>query len=67
MPQVPYTIWQLVEHIRIAQWDIVEFSLNPTHESPQWPEGYWPDKSLMVDVSRRWNLMVGGSLVRPSM
>lgn len=41
VPHVPYTIWQLVEHIRIAQWDIVEFCLNPAHESPEWPAGYW--------------------------
>lgn len=41
VPQVPYTIWQLVEHVRIAQWDIVEFCLNPAHESPEWPAGYW--------------------------
>jgi hypothetical protein len=46
---VPYTIWHLVEHIRIAQWDIVEFCLNPAHESPEWPKGYWPDKTLAVD------------------
>lgn len=39
---LPYSIWQLVEHIRITQWDIVEFSTNPDHESPEWPEGYWP-------------------------
>jgi hypothetical protein len=39
----PHTPWQLLEHIRIAQWDILEFSRNPRHESPQWPEGYWPE------------------------
>lgn len=49
VPDVPYTIWHLVEHIRIAQWDIVEFCLNPAHESPEWPAGYWPDKTLAVD------------------
>lgn len=38
----PHTAWQLVEHIRIAQWDILEFCRNVTHESPQWPDGYWP-------------------------
>ena len=38
----PYTAWQLLEHIRIAQWDILEFSRNPNHVSPAWPEGYWP-------------------------
>ena len=39
---LPYSIWQLVEHIRIAQWDILEFSGDPHHRSPEWPEGYWP-------------------------
>jgi len=34
--------WQLLEHLRIAQWDILEFSRNPRHQSPAWPEGYWP-------------------------
>ena len=34
--------WQLLEHLRIAQWDIVEFAINPKHKSPKWPEGYWP-------------------------
>jgi hypothetical protein len=38
----PHTIWQLVEHLRIAQSDILEFSRNPSHVSPKWPEGYWP-------------------------
>jgi hypothetical protein len=49
VPEVPYTIWHLVEHLRIAQWDIVEFCLNPAHVSPKWPVGYWPDKTLAVD------------------
>jgi hypothetical protein len=40
---LPFTAWRLLEHIRIAQWDIVEFSVNPKHQSPQWPEGYWPE------------------------
>lgn len=39
---LPYSIWQLVEHVRIAQWDILEFSRDPGHKSPDWPEGYWP-------------------------
>ncbi len=38
----PHTIWELVEHIRIAQHDIVAFSTNPDYESPDWPDGYWP-------------------------
>lgn len=39
--KLPYSIWQLAEHIRIAQWDILEFSGNAKHVSPKWPEGYW--------------------------
>ncbi|MBC6611328.1 DinB family protein [Hymenobacter sp. BT507] len=42
VPDMPYTIWQLAEHVRIAQWDILEFSSQEKHESPKWPEGYWP-------------------------
>jgi hypothetical protein len=41
---VPYTPWQLLEHMRIAQWDILEFTRSASHVSPAWPEGYWPDK-----------------------
>ena len=38
----PHTAWMLLEHMRIAQWDILEFSRNPRHASPSWPAGYWP-------------------------
>jgi hypothetical protein len=38
----PHTPWQLLEHMRIAQLDILRFSVDAKHESPQWPEGYWP-------------------------
>jgi hypothetical protein len=38
----PHTAWMLLEHMRIAQWDILDFSRNPKHVSPKWPEGYWP-------------------------
>jgi hypothetical protein len=39
---LPYSPWQLVEHMRIAQWDILQFSINPEHISPDFPKGYWP-------------------------
>ena len=39
---VPHTLWQQLEHLRIAQWDILEFSRDPRHVSPSFPEGYWP-------------------------
>ena len=46
---LPYSIWQLVEHIRIAQWDILEFSKNAEHQSPKWPDEYWPADAAPAD------------------
>jgi hypothetical protein len=46
---VPYTPWQLLEHMRIAQWDILEFSRTAAHVSPKWPEGYWPEEGVAAD------------------
>jgi len=42
---LPYSIWQLTEHIRIAQWDMLEFSKDASHQSPKWPDEYWPQES----------------------
>ena len=42
---LPYSIWQLAEHIRIAQWDLLEFSRNSKHVSPKWPDEYWPKET----------------------
>jgi len=39
---LPFSAWSLLEHMRIAQWDILEFSRDAKHTSPSWPEGYWP-------------------------
>jgi hypothetical protein len=39
---LPHSAWQLLEHIRIVQWDILEFSRDPKHGSPEFPDGYWP-------------------------
>ncbi|HYL38183.1 MAG TPA: DinB family protein [Bryobacteraceae bacterium] len=50
----PHTAWQLLEHLRIAQWDILEFSRNAKHVSPQWPDGYWP-KSEAPPSPAAWN------------
>jgi hypothetical protein len=38
----PHSPWELLEHMRIAQWDILEFSRDATHKSPKWPDEYWP-------------------------
>lgn len=50
-PNVPYTPWHLVEHLRITQWDILEYVRNPQHESPEWPIGYWPDPAAKTDAA----------------
>lgn len=42
---VPHTIWELIEHIRIAQHDILEFCKNPDYQEIDWPDDYWPQKS----------------------
>jgi hypothetical protein len=49
---VEYSFWQLLEHMRIAQWDILEFIRNSQHVSPKWPQGYWPPQDEMVDETR---------------
>jgi hypothetical protein len=40
---VPYSAWELLEHMRIAQKDILEFSRSGEYVSPKWPQGYWPE------------------------
>jgi len=47
--KLPYSIWQLVEHIRIAQWDMVQFCVDQNHESPNWPDDYWPKETAPKD------------------
>jgi hypothetical protein len=42
---LPHTAWMLLEHMRIAQWDILEFSRNRKHVSPDWPSGYWSEEA----------------------
>src|SRR5713226_3615081 len=51
---LPHTGWQLLEHARIAQWDILEFSRNPGHVSPDFPGGYWP-KTPLPPVESAWD------------
>ena len=46
---IPHSPWQLVEHMRICQWDILEFSRNPDHVSPDFPDGYWPETDAPPD------------------
>jgi hypothetical protein len=65
---LPYSAWELLEHMRIAQNDILEFIRDPDYESPSWPEGYWPkepsppsdkawDKSVKAFIADRRAIM----------
>jgi hypothetical protein len=53
----PHSLWMLLEHLRIAQHDILEFSRNRKHISPPWPEGYWP-KSATPPSAAAWNASI---------
>ena len=54
---LPHSAWMLLEHMRIAQWDILEFSRNQKHKSPKWPEGYWPATDDPPSAAQ-WNTSV---------
>jgi len=49
-----HSAWELLEHMRIAQWDILEFSRNPHHKSPNFPAGYWP-KAKAPEDEKAWD------------
>jgi hypothetical protein len=55
--KLPYSIWQLVEHIRITQWDMLEFCKDGSHQSPDWPDDYWP-KETSPKSDEVWNKTV---------
>jgi len=49
--------WEILEHLRIAQWDILEFSRDAKHQSPDWPTGYWPQSAAPPD-EKAWDKSV---------
>jgi len=51
---LPHTAWMLLEHLRLAQWDILEFSRKAKHASPEWPKGYWPGTEAPASTAA-WN------------
>ena len=53
-PNVSFSPWELLEHMRICQWDILEFIRNPRCKSPPWPKGYWPRAGETADENK-WN------------
>jgi hypothetical protein len=53
----PHSLWELLEHTRIAQWDILEFTREAKHKSPDWPSGYWPASAAPADEAA-WHASV---------
>jgi hypothetical protein len=51
---LPYSPWQLLEHLRITQHDILEFCVNPEYEELSWPDDYWP-KAAVPPSARAWD------------
>jgi len=49
-----HSAWMLLEHLRLAQWDILEFSLNSKYKTPEWPKDYWP-KTEAPPSAAAWN------------
>ena len=52
VPNGNYTIWHLLEHMRIAQWDILRFVVDPKYVSPEFPDGYWPKPDATATPSQ---------------
>ena len=59
VPNGSYTIWHLLEHMRISQWDILQFVVDPDYVSPPFPEGYWPKVDEMATAAS-WRKTVAG-------
>lgn len=55
----PHSPWEILEHMRIAQWDILEFSRDANHQSPKFPDGYWPPDPEPPDP-KAWDRSVHG-------
>ena len=58
-PNVPYTPWHLLEHMRIAQRDILDYIRDPDYRLPSWPGDYWPAASAQADA-RAWKKTIAG-------
>ena len=53
-PNGDYSSWQLLEHIRISQWDILDFIRNPEYQEREWPREYWPPQAAQANEAD-WN------------
>ncbi len=59
VPNASYTVWHVLEHMRISQWDILRFVVDPDYVSPDFPEGYWPREDTMATPAQ-WRKTVAG-------
>jgi hypothetical protein len=50
-PGVDYTFWHLLEHLRICQWDILDYIRNPSYQHMEWPRQYWPAQNAVTDLA----------------
>lgn len=55
---IAHTAWEILEHMRIAQWDILRFTIDPDHVTPPWPDEHWPPTSAPADTSE-WERSLG--------
>lgn len=53
-PNVPYTLYHVLEHMRITQWDILDYMRNPNYKEMEWPKDYWPAQDATADETA-WN------------
>lgn len=58
---IPYTPWHILEHLRIAQWDILDFIRNPDYTTPEWPKEYWPDPGTTAH-QEQWDKTINSFL-----
>jgi hypothetical protein len=52
LPRVPYTFWHLVEHLRLAQKDMLDYMVSTSYEEPPFPQGYWPEKGARAATTQ---------------
>jgi hypothetical protein len=51
-PNVPYTFWHLIEHVRFCQWDLIDYVINPDYKTVAFPQGVWPAPDATADPAR---------------
>ena len=52
LPRVPYSFWHLIEHMRLAQKDMLDYMVSTSYEEPPFPQGYWPGKGTRVTLAQ---------------